>query len=153
MQEVPRSIEEIYKISNRNRKRNKEKRKLKEESTREGDKDFSPIRLGHDLTQMPGESVAHPSKRQKTDDLPDREFMSSIGWTSPQAAPLQSSESLEQRSSAKPQSRSSGVTAENFTPFDYSAICSSGLPTRGVPRGTFLYLSFFPPSFLPYMNS
>ena len=152
MHDVPRSIEEIYKISNRNRKRNKEKRKLKEESTKDNDKAFSPVRLGHEAP----DASPHPTKRQKT-EVADQEFMRSIGWasggqsTKPVATEESSSATLasssnsvpaeapiERRStSTKARSKPTGVNAENFTPFDYSGSSSSsgGFPTRGLPRG------------------
>ncbi len=47
MADVPRSMEEIYKISNKNKKRNKEKRKLKENSKETVDQ-FSPVKFTDD---------------------------------------------------------------------------------------------------------
>jgi len=43
--DVPRSMHEIYEISNKNRKRNKEKRKLKEDSKEVSNEPFSPVKF------------------------------------------------------------------------------------------------------------
>jgi len=45
MADVPRSMQEIYEISNKNRKRNKEKRKLKETSKETAAEPFSPVKF------------------------------------------------------------------------------------------------------------
>lgn len=45
MADVPRSMHEIYEISNKNRKRNKEKRKLKEDSKETATEPFSPVKF------------------------------------------------------------------------------------------------------------
>ena len=45
MADVPRSMHEIYEISNKNRKRNKEKRKLKENSKETATEPFSPVKF------------------------------------------------------------------------------------------------------------
>eukprot|EP00339_Tiarina_fusa_P009156 CAMPEP_0117082040 /NCGR_PEP_ID=MMETSP0472-20121206/57798_1 /TAXON_ID=693140 ORGANISM="Tiarina fusus, Strain LIS" /NCGR_SAMPLE_ID=MMETSP0472 /ASSEMBLY_ACC=CAM_ASM_000603 /LENGTH=785 /DNA_ID=CAMNT_0004810167 /DNA_START=90 /DNA_END=2445 /DNA_ORIENTATION=- len=69
---VPNTMEEIYQFSNANRKRNKEKKKLKEDSIKAGP--VSPIKFGEDPS---------PKKQENP-----QEFMKKIGWLNEDVAPL-----------------------------------------------------------------
>jgi archaellum component FlaD/FlaE len=91
---VPRSMAEIYRLSNQNRKRNKEKKKLKEDATTHPS---SPVVLVDDSEGEPETSIIR-SKRQKGTHKKDppvilnenielppvagdtMEFMKEIGW-------------------------------------------------------------------------
>eukprot|EP01087_Luapelamoeba_hula_P008734 TRINITY_DN2205_c0_g1_i2.p1 TRINITY_DN2205_c0_g1~~TRINITY_DN2205_c0_g1_i2.p1 ORF type:complete len:865 (+),score=96.17 TRINITY_DN2205_c0_g1_i2:129-2723(+) len=76
-EEVPTTISDIYRISNRNRKKNKLKRKLKEESSRHPDAPLSPVQFSH---QSPA-----PKRPRLDTHLSDPEFMSAIHWADPVA--------------------------------------------------------------------
>eukprot|EP01103_Thecamoeba_quadrilineata_P014932 TRINITY_DN4571_c0_g1_i1.p1 TRINITY_DN4571_c0_g1~~TRINITY_DN4571_c0_g1_i1.p1 ORF type:complete len:850 (-),score=160.48 TRINITY_DN4571_c0_g1_i1:118-2667(-) len=101
--EVPRSIDEIYKLSNKNRKRNKEKKKLKE-SAKKGttgvDEDGS-----EEEDNEPKRQKGNSSTSEETE-----EFMRKIGWLG-QSQPQPDLSQSQPPKTSKP----------NFVPFDYSA--------------------------------
>lgn len=101
---VPDSMEEIYQFSNANRKRNKEKKKLKEDSINAGP--VSPIKFGDEPS---------PKKPENTE-----QFLKKIGWVSEEAKPLiQSSKKKIKKNSTKSNPQSS------TTSYDYSKHKSS----------------------------
>jgi len=67
---VPQSMEEIYLLSNQNRKRNKEKKKLKEDSLGDLTSTSSPTMIENE----------NGGEQPKSDDAQD--FMKKIGWIS-----------------------------------------------------------------------
>ena len=73
---VPESMEEIFQFSNANRKRNKEKKRLKEDSINAGP--VSPIKMAE----------VEPTVAPKAKQEDPREFMKNIGWLDPSLAPL-----------------------------------------------------------------
>lgn len=107
MADVPRSMQEIYEISNKNRKRNKEKRKLKETSKETAAEPFSPVKFstGSDesFDGAENDTMQGGRKKQKPNDLNDEEFMKSIGWASEEDA------------------RQAREAASAPAPFDYAA--------------------------------
>jgi exosome complex exonuclease RRP6 len=132
---VPRSMAEIYQLSNLNRKRNKEKKKLKEGSAQRTPS--SPVRLidddiGSGADASSGGSGGESSKSSGS----KHSFMRDIGWIEPDApspppkeqqqqqqrSSSSSSTSASSSSSSSSKSRSSRRKAgkQNFTPFDYS---------------------------------
>jgi len=105
---VPQSMEEIFQFSNANRKRNKEKKRLKEDSINAGP--VSPIKFGDGAEEDP------KSKSEKPED-----FMREIGWLGTDGAkPLVNSNAP----SANKPAASKEVPA-NVTPYDYSKHKSS----------------------------
>lgn len=90
---VPESMEEIFQLSNANRKRNKEKKKLKEESINAGP--ISPI---HNEELDPDAVVVSPLDPRRTNPT---EFMKQIGWLDPNK-PLPVIDNSEEETSSLP---------------------------------------------------
>jgi len=124
---VPQSMEEIFQFSNANRKRNKEKKRLKEDSINAGP--VSPIKFGDGYVFFYAHAfltnflfltilffyraeVDPKSKSEKPED-----FMREIGWLGADAAkPLLNSNNANANKSATP----APEPASNVAPYDYS---------------------------------
>mmetsp|Transcript_13437 Transcript_13437/g.16923 ORF Transcript_13437/g.16923 Transcript_13437/m.16923 type:complete len:801 (-) Transcript_13437:80-2482(-) len=115
---VPNTMEEIYQFSNANRKRNKEKKKLKEDSIKAGP--VSPIKFDEEPS---------PKKQENP-----QEFMKKIGWLDEDVAPLVVSTTKKGRSSQD--STSKKKQKGNTNSYDYSKHKSSnfGLRKETKPR-------------------
>ncbi|KAL6069801.1 Exosome component 10 [Balamuthia mandrillaris] len=129
LKDVPRSLKDIYSISNQNRKRNKEKRKLKEESKEGKSKEFSPLRLSgednkhknklsdeeeqeqDDVDEVREENEEEEEdeysstgrqqkKRRRTADQTDEEFLHSIGWKATPPKKAKKQQQSQQQSSS-----------------------------------------------------
>jgi len=110
---VPQSMEEIFQFSNANRKRNKEKKRLKEDSINAGP--VSPIKFGD------GAEVEPKSKSEKPED-----FMREIGWLGSDAAkPLLSSNNSNSNSNENKPVATKEAPASNVVSYDYSKHKSS----------------------------
>ena len=121
---VPDTMEEIYKFSNANRKRNKEKKRLKEDSINAGP--VSPIKFGDEPS---------PKKPENS-----QEFMKKIGWLQEETTPLVTSslkKHQRKESTSKPSNNASQDNYQKLQGYDYSKHKSSnfGLHKEQKPKG------------------
>jgi len=89
--DIPRSMAEIYRISNRNRKRNKEKKKLKEEvlaNKDDVDESHKQISNAHSVRKRQKNTGQGTGSTKELGTQEAIEFMRNIGWVSGEEKPV-----------------------------------------------------------------
>lgn len=126
---VPKSLTEIYKLSQKNRKRNKKKKELKHDSITDPSPAYSPesyvLSCSQNLTHVSVEDSKKKSS-SSTEVSSPKEFMKEIGWITTEnekRLKLSTTEEEEEKDSKKKPPRrpfKKSNSQSQFTPYNYN---------------------------------